>query len=91
MPGFILEEGSTAQLRYSFHAPTLARDFPNLDRADEDLHTAVDMFTLSFLLTGTDSTGARTCLARQIVIDGEHVLMPDQPAAPARRRTAAQR
>jgi hypothetical protein len=88
MPGFVLEEGSNRQLRYSYHSPTLAQDFPNLDRTDEDFYTGTDMITISLLLSGTDASGARKYLARQVIIDGEHLMMPAQLPAPAKRRTA---
>lgn len=77
MPGFLLEEGTTDTLRYTYDARALARHFPNLDLHDAG-DAGVDIITVSFLLSGTDTTGARRHLARQLVISGEELQMPEQ-------------
>lgn len=79
MPGFILEEGKTSTLTYTYDAQRLARDFPNLD-------PGIETITMSFLVSGTDATGARKHFARQIVLQGEELQMPEQKPAPPRRR-----
>ncbi len=90
MPGFILDEGTSAALSYSYNAPALAIDFPNLDLHDGDGGTGADTIVITLMLSGTDASGARRHYARQIVIQGEQLLMPEQAAAPsvARRRAA---
>lgn len=88
MPGFILEEGTTNALQYTYDAQKLARDFPNLDLYDQDGIAGVDTITISLLVSGTDSEGLRQHFARQIVIQGEEVQMPEQKVIiePPRRR-----
>ena len=89
MPGFILDEGRSSALTYTYNAQNLHRDFPNLDLREPAGITGVDTITLSFLVSGTDNSGARKHFARVIVIQGEELLMPDQkasPPAPRRRR-----
>ena len=78
MPGFVLEEGSSASLRYRYDAPALASVFPNLDLHDRDGYAGADTITISLLLSGTDAAGARRHFARQVVIQGEEVQMPVQ-------------
>jgi hypothetical protein len=85
MPGFILEEGKSSTLTYTYDAPRLAKDFPNLDLFDADGFAGVDTITMSFLVSGTDAAGARRHFARQIVLQGEELQMPDQKARPRRR------
>ena len=85
MPGFILEEGTTTAMRYTYDAPRLALDFPNLDLRDGDGKSGVDVITISLLASGTDATGAHRHFARQIVLDGEELHMPAQQAQPKRR------
>jgi hypothetical protein len=91
MPGFILEEGTTAAMTYTYDAPRLAKDFPNLDLYDADGRAGADTVTISLLLSGTDSAGKRQHFARQIVIQGEELQMPEQKAAPAQSRRRAAR
>jgi len=90
MPGFILEEGTTSALTYTYDAPRLAIDFPNLDLIDHDQAGGAGVITISLLLSGTDAAGKRQHAARTIVIAGEELQMPAQPpvASPARRRAA---
>ena len=78
MPGFLLEEGTNSTLRYTYDAEKLARTFPNLE-------AGVDVITISLLLSGTDASGSRRHFARQIVLDGEELLMPAQEPRPKRR------
>jgi hypothetical protein len=89
MPGFILEEGTTPLLAYVYDAQRLARDFPNLDLHDADGFAGVDIITISFLVSGTDPTGARKHFARQIVIQGEELQMPAQQPVPLQPRRRA--
>jgi hypothetical protein len=84
MPGFILEEGTTSSMAYTYDAQKLARDFPNLDLHDEDGFAGADTITISLLLSGTEN-GEPKHYARQIVIQGEELQMPDQPPRPKRR------
>jgi hypothetical protein len=92
MPGFILEEtrttaaGQQRTLSYRYDARTLARDFPNIDLTDADGMTGVDTIAISFLVSGSDSAGARQHYARQIVIAGEELQMPPQKALTRKRR-----
>lgn len=90
MPGFILEQGTASGLTYAYDARRLARDFPNLDLTDGDGFTGADAITISLLLSGTDAAGKRQHFARQVVIQGEELQMPEQKAAPptSRRRAA---
>jgi hypothetical protein len=85
MPGFILEETRGTSMTYSYDAQKLAVDFPNLDLRDHDGHHCVDIITISFLLSGTDTKGVRRHLARQVVIAGEEMQMPAQTPHPKRR------
>jgi hypothetical protein len=79
MPGFILEEGSTRQLRYVYDADALRQQFPNLDRGE--------IVTISLVLSGTDASGKRRHFARQLALIGDELHMPDQPPR-AKRRAA---
>lgn len=85
MPGFVLEQGTAASMQYVYDAPRLAADFPNLDLHGGYGTSGADTITISLLLSGTDAGGTRKHLARQIVIQGEELLMPDQPPTPKRR------
>ncbi|HVT44174.1 MAG TPA: hypothetical protein VMT00_07280, partial [Thermoanaerobaculia bacterium] len=84
MPGFILEEGTKSSLTYTYDAQKLAKEFPNLDLHDADGYAGVDTITISFLVTGT-LDGKTRHYARQIVIQGEELQMPDQHPRPRRR------
>jgi hypothetical protein len=90
MPGFVLEEGTTSALTYTYDAPRLALDFPNLDLNDHEGFGGADVITTSLLVSGTDAAGKRRHAARTIVIAGEELMSPAQPpaASPARRRAA---
>ncbi|HVT44311.1 MAG TPA: hypothetical protein VMT00_07965, partial [Thermoanaerobaculia bacterium] len=85
MPGFILEEKRQTSLTYTYDATKLAQDFPNLDLHDADGFAGADTITISFLVSGTDGSGAKKHHARQIVIQGEELQMPDQGPRPKRR------
>jgi len=88
MPGFILEEGTTSALTYTYDAQKLWKDFPNLDLYDTDGIAGVDTITISFLVSGTDASGKQRHFARQLVLQGEELQMPEQKesAIPVRRR-----
>lgn len=86
MPGFILEEKVQTSMNVVYDATKMASDFPNLDLYDLDGYAGVDTITLSLLLSGTDAQGKRQHLARQIVLQGEELQMPEQPPRPSRRR-----
>jgi len=90
MPGFVLEEGTTGVMAYTYDANRLAQDFPNLDLMDADGFAGADTITISLLVSGTDAAGKRQHFARQIVIQGEELQITDQTASPAapRRRPA---
>jgi hypothetical protein len=85
MPGFILEETRGTSLTYAYDAQKLAKDFPNIDLRDHDGAAGVDTITISFFVSGTDESGRRQYLARQIVIQGEELQMTDQLPRPKRR------
>jgi len=85
MPGFILDQDPVSGLTYTYDAKKLAADFPNLDLQDADGLTGVDTITISFLLSGKNAAGIRKYFARQVVLQGEEVLLPDV----ATRRRAA--
>jgi hypothetical protein len=78
MPGFVLEEGKLAGATYVYDPIPLARDFPNLDAGTETI-------TISLFLSGKDASGAKRTLARQLVLQGDEVMMPEPP----RKRRAA--
>lgn len=88
-PGGITLSTQTSALTYTYDAQKLAKDFPNLDLHDSDGFAGVDTITISFLLSGTDATGVRRHFARQIVIQGEELQMPEQKETftPPRRRS----
>jgi hypothetical protein len=90
MPGFILEEAATTSMTYRYDAPALANDFPNLDLHDAEGFAGADIITMSFLVSGTDANNVRRHFARQIVLQGEELLMPEQKETigPSRRRSA---
>jgi hypothetical protein len=92
MPGFILEEGTTSAMAYTYDADRLARDFPNLDLAEHLEETGgADIISISLMLSGTDATGKRKHYARLITLNGEELQAPEQPpatAAPKRKRAA---
>jgi len=85
MPGFILEEKTQTTMNVVYDAQELAKDFPNLDLHDADGKAGVDTITISMLLSGTDSAGVRRHFARQVVIQGEEIQMPEQNPSPRRR------
>ena len=87
MPGFLLEEGTTASMRYTYDATKLAADFPNLDLHDADGAAGADVVTISLLLSGSDASGARRHAARQIVLVGEELHVT--PQEPHRKRRSA--
>ena len=74
MPGFILEEGRSTELSYSYDAPRLHEDFPNLDLFDSDGRAGADTVTMSFLISGTDSQGEMVYQARQLLLQGEELM-----------------
>ena len=74
MPGFILEEGTTTGLSYTYDAPRLNQDFPNLDLFDADGRSGVDTVTMSFLLSGPNGEGEKVYQARQALLQGEELL-----------------
>jgi hypothetical protein len=86
MPGFILEEGTSNALSYGYDAKRLATTFPNLDLHDDDGFAGMDPITITLFMSGTDTSGAKKFFARQIVLQGEEVEMPDQNPSPPRRR-----
>jgi len=90
MPGFILEEGTSGALTYRYDAQKLAVDSPNLDLHDEEGFAGADTITMSFFVSGTDAGGKQRHFARQVVLQGEELLMPAQkePANSQRRRVA---
>jgi hypothetical protein len=90
MPGFILEEGTTNTLSYSYDAAKLVADYPNIDLYDQDGIAGSDTITISFLVTGTDAPGQRRHFARQVVLQGEELQAPRQKETPIppRRRVA---
>jgi hypothetical protein len=91
MPGFILEEGRTSALSYTYHSSVLARDFPNLDLRDSEGYGGADTITISLLLSGTDAEGTRRHFARQILIEGDEVRIPAQTEETIKPRRRAVR
>lgn len=81
MPGFVMDQGVSNNLTYSYNAPLLAVDFPNLDLTDEDGRKGVDTVTMSFMLSGSNSAGKKVFLARQVLLQGEELLALD-PVVP---------
>ena len=72
MLGFILEEGLTTT-SHRYDAPSLARNFPNLDLLDSEGHTGVDTISISFFASGLEE-GKPSFRARQILLQGEELL-----------------
>lgn len=83
MPGFILEQGFSTSLAYSYDAPSLSLDFPNLDTFDYDVRTGVDTVTLNFLISGVDGNGVTRYRARQLLLQGEELIALSPAATPA--------
>ncbi len=90
MPGFLLEEGSSSTLLYTYDAPALAKDFPNLDLQSDDGYSGVDPITISLCVTGVDGNGKSRSFARELLLQGEELLAPPQIGTPIplRRRAA---
>ncbi len=83
MPGFLLEQGQLPALTYSYDAPELAQEFPNLDLFDGDGKAGVDTITMSLLASGTDASGQPQYRARQILLQGEELFnLPQDPGPP---------
>lgn len=78
MPGFLLEQGTVTGLVYHYDAPSLAVDFPNLDLRDREGMTASDMITISLFLSGKDANGKTVHRARQLLLQGERPMSPQQ-------------
>ncbi|MDA2934688.1 hypothetical protein MYX82_10150 [Acidobacteria bacterium AH-259-D05] len=74
MPGFILEEGRMTELTYSYDAPRLHEDFPNLDLFDSDGRAGADTITMSFLVSGINEKGEKVYQARQVLLQGEELM-----------------
>ena len=88
--GYILEEGTNTSRKYTYDLANLSTTFPNLDRFDADGRFAVDTVTMSFFLSGIDAKGARVFRARQVLLQGEELLAPEQnPVPPVTRRRSA--
>jgi len=68
-------------LAYTYDAPALHEDFPNLDIFDRDAHWGADTVTMSFLLSGEDGEEKSVYRARQVLLQGEELLAPPQHAA----------
>ncbi len=81
MPGFLLEEADTSPTTYTYDAPTLSQDFPNIDLIDQDSRTGVDTITMSFLVSGVDGGGNTVHRARQVLLQGEELMAPAQESA----------
>jgi hypothetical protein len=71
-------------MTYTYDAQKLVKDFPNLDLHDADGFAGADTITISFLLSGM-LDGKTKHYARQIVIQGEELQMPEQEPRPRRR------
>ena len=86
MPGFVLEEGSVAGFSYSYDAPQLAGDFPNLDLFDAAGKAGADAVAMTFLASGKDSGGGDVFRARRLLLQGEELFAAEQephwPCAP---------
>lgn len=78
MPGFLLESGASGALNYRYDATALHEDFPNLDVVDDEVKWGVDTVTMSFLVSATDENGDSVFRARQVLLQGEELLVPDQ-------------
>ena len=86
MPGFLLEQGTISAspstgLVYSYDAPRLHEDFPNLDLHDNNNRTGADTIVMRFLLSGNRG-GERVYQARQVVLQGEELLALPHSLAP---------
>lgn len=87
MPGFVLEEGKLSGSVFMFDPVRLARDFPNLDFDEQNHGPAGETITVSLFLTGKGTAGAKKTLARQVILQGDEILIPSPP----RRRRAVRR
>lgn len=84
IPGVILEETTSSSLQYVYDAGRLSETYPNVDRLGPD--ALFDTVTITLLLSGTDSAGARRHLARQVVLQGKSLQLTDQQPIPPRPR-----
>jgi hypothetical protein len=78
MPGFILDDGPMGGLTYPYNATALHESFPNLDLADREGRYGADTVTLSLLLSGKNADGKPAFRARQVLLQGEHLMIPQQ-------------
>ncbi len=78
MPGFVLEQGQLPGLTYSYDAPGLAPDFPNLDLFDAEGKAGADAVTMSFMAVAKDGAGADLFRARNLLLQGEELFAPPQ-------------
>jgi hypothetical protein len=89
--GYIIEEGSTPLMAYSYDLGNLALTFPHLDRFDQDGHFASDTVTISLVVDSVGAHGERVYRARQLTLQGEQLLAPAQTAQPDPPRKRAVR
>jgi hypothetical protein len=78
MPGFMMEAGETQNTTYTYDAVALQKDFPNLDLVDQDMKFGADTVTMNFLVTGKDGGGNTVHRARQVLLQGEELMAPEQ-------------
>ena len=77
-PGFVLEEGTSPSMSYTFDVQKLYADFPNLDRDSNG--TLADLITITLVVSGTDSAGVPRHAARQVsILRGEVLLSGPRP------------
>lgn len=81
MPGFLLEEGELPSFSYSYDATALHAQFPNLDLYDPEGFTGQDTVTMSFLVSGTDADGNPVHRSRQVLLQGEELILAAQRGA----------
>ena len=85
MPGFILDEGCSSSMSWTWDAKSFAPDFPNLDLNDVDGAGGADAVLVSLFATGTDSTGGVRHFARRVLLNAGEVQLSTETIPPRRR------
>lgn len=76
MPGFVLSQGKSGSLMYSYNAKELHQDFPNLDVVQDNgpPWDNVDTITYSFLVETQTQQGDTSYNAQQVTLQGEDLV-----------------
>lgn len=76
MPGFVLSQGKSSSLEYSYNAKDLHQDFPNLDvvEGNSPPWDNADTITYSFLVETKNQQGEALYNAQQFTLQGEELV-----------------